>query len=159
MRIHGPYKHRARWRLAFRTSGSNQLFYRSFETKEEAETFMLAQTTEQDDEALSLLKSDAVPLPDDPAWAYLLLDDDDQVVYVGITRELDRRYFTHRENGAPFARMAFFPDAVDRVTGLKIEAALIRKYNPPLNKAGIWETGRETDRYVPRVWKSPVPKT
>jgi hypothetical protein len=154
MRIHGPYRHRSKWRLAFREQGggARRLIYRSFATKAEAEVFMRETLSQQDNEALGLLKADTVELPVDPSWVYMLLDSAGQVVYVGLTRELDRRYYTHRELGMPFERMVFFPDVVDRCVGLRIEAALIRKHNPPLNTAGAWTVPQETDRYVPRAW-------
>lgn len=115
-------------------------------------------TTEIDDAALAML-SEPLVLPSDPVWVYLLLDKESVVVYVGCTRDLDGRYFDHREKHVPFATMTFYPEPFDRVVGLSVEAALIRKHRPALNTAGSVETDRETDRYVPRTWRPPQGRT
>ena len=157
MRLHGPYKHGDRWRTAYRETGQGRLLYRSFQTREEAIAAMAHDQATNDAEAFEKLGSQQpVPIPADPLWVYMLLDDLDAIVYVGSTRDLDGRYFDHRERHVPFHRMTFFPNPFDRLDGLDVEAALIRKFNPSLNTMGTVETDRETDRYTPRTWSPPV---
>lgn len=160
IRVYGPYKHGDRWRLAYRALGSLRLRYRSFLTREDAEQTGEAEIATMAEAALARVANETpVDMPDDPVWIYMLHDDTDTILYVGVTRHLDGRRYDHRESGVSFSRMSFYPRPFDRVVGLAVEAALIRKYSPVLNRAGVVENNLETDRYVPRTWKSPGEKT
>ena len=135
--VHGPFRHGRKWRVVYR-DGRRQR-YLSFDARTEAVKARESMLGEHDLAMLARVTA-AVEMPADPVWIYMLHDECDRVVYVGSTRNLDGRLADHRENGVPFKRMTFFPEVHDREVGLSIEAALIRKHDPALNKSGRMET-------------------
>jgi predicted GIY-YIG superfamily endonuclease len=134
--------------------GKRRLRYRSFKSRREAEQVAKEMRSDEHRDALLGLVGEPVDLPDDPAWVYMLLDDDGVIVYVGCTRNLDGRYHDHRENHVEFTRMVFYPHPLDRMNALRAESALVAKHRPRLNGLLHGNT-LETDRYVPRAWSKP----
>lgn len=146
--LHGPYPHGRRWRVTHR-GPDGRLLYLSFKSRPEAVRAREHMLREQDRRALAALSS-PMALPRDPVWVYMLLDDGGKVVYVGATRDLDGRLFDHREGGVPFATMTFYPEVFDREAGLDVEAALIRKHAPELNKTGRMAPYTRPEHHVER---------
>ena len=130
-KVHGPYKHGARWRVVSRDEHGRQS-YASYGTKDQAVSAINEARGVSLDEAISFL-SQRVTLPDDPVWVYFLTGDNDEILYVGSTRRPDRRRCDHAENGVPFKGMKYIPIAFDRSTGMRVEHLLIQHLSPPLN--------------------------
>lgn len=132
MRIHGPFRHGRRWRLHL--VGDDQRVRRlSFASKEDAAAeldHLLA--AELLDTAVGALVATAVDVPAAPVWVYLLRDRDRRVVYVGIASSPSSRLKAHR--GKSFAAVSVIPQPFDKPTALRVEAALIRLLQPPLNR-------------------------
>lgn len=136
-RVHGPYQAGRQWRVITKnTDGTRST--RLYKTREEAVTAMQVA-----DRAVSAgvgagalvagLLAQAVPLPADPAWVYLLRDDTGAVIYVGVTQEPSRRLETHAIDGRMYASAAMIPSPLPRHLALEIERMLVRVLRPKLN--------------------------
>lgn len=136
--VWGPFSHGRRWRLRVVLADGDDR-WESFTSHAEAVSALavyreaLARST---DRVLteSLVALGATPLPEEPAWVYLLRDASGAVVYVGCTSDPVGRRIAHMRDKT-FASMALF-QPMQLQLALAFESALIARLQPALNTVG-----------------------
>lgn len=132
--VRGPYPEpRGGWRVKLEdTEGKRSS--RVYRKREAAEEFAAQQRVAAESVGDPVAEAArAVPVPTRPTWVYLLEDRKGSVVYVGITGSVNRRLREHRSTA--HARVKLLPRIYDRESALKVEAELIRHFQPRFNKA------------------------
>lgn len=79
---------------------------------------------------------DDTPWPKAPAWVYVLLATDHQVLYIGKTISPRTRLATHSARGIPWTEVELIACATE-AAALALEGDLIYQHQPPWNRADI----------------------
>lgn len=136
--VYGPYPHRGRWRIEIVDQAGIKT-RQSFATKHDAANALVLvktsiQATEIPDTMAEAMLAQAIRVDEDSAWVYFLKDAAGAVLYVGVSLQVVPRSQSHRADGVEFADVYMVPMPMPRSLALRLEAALVRTMNPPLNR-------------------------